>query len=87
MVRFFSQLWWPSDADRSIALAYAKENSMFEGGEQEVSVTQLQWLYFATYKLALKLINSPGVIWATSVLNHSKDVCFESMRYISDYFH
>ncbi|KAK4866066.1 hypothetical protein LT330_008806 [Penicillium expansum] len=59
------------------ALAYAKENSMFEGGEQEVSVTQLQWLYFATYKLALKLINSPGVIWATSVLNHSKDFALQ----------
>lgn len=55
---------------------------MFEGGDQEVSVTQLQWLYFASYKLALKLINSSGFLWATSVLDHSRDVCFEFMQCI-----
>ncbi|KAJ5394574.1 uncharacterized protein N7487_012215 [Penicillium crustosum] len=59
------------------ALSYAKENSMFEGGDQEVSVTQLQWLYFASYKLALKLINSSGFLWATSVLDHSRDFALQ----------
>jgi hypothetical protein len=53
---------------------------MFEGGNQEVSVTQLQWLYFATYKIALKLITSSGLLWTTSVLDHSRDVCFKPMQ-------
>ncbi|CAG8897027.1 unnamed protein product [Penicillium egyptiacum] len=59
------------------ALSYAKENSMFEGGDQEVSVTQLQWLYFATYKIALKLITSSGFLWTTSVLDHSRDFALQ----------
>ncbi|KAJ5471687.1 hypothetical protein N7530_009044 [Penicillium desertorum] len=59
------------------ALSYAKENSMFEGGNQEVSVTQLQWLYFATYKIALKLITSSGLLWTTSVLDHSRDFALQ----------
>ncbi|KAJ5260252.1 hypothetical protein N7505_009633 [Penicillium chrysogenum] len=59
------------------ALSYAKENSMFEGGNQEVSVTQLQWLYFATYKIALKLIASSGLLWTTSVLDHSRDFALQ----------
>ncbi|KAJ5847259.1 hypothetical protein N7455_011216 [Penicillium solitum] len=59
------------------AFSYAKENSMFEGGDQEVSVTQLQWLYCASYKLALKLINSSGFLWATSVLDHSRDFALQ----------
>ncbi|KGO73909.1 Meiosis specific protein SPO22 [Penicillium italicum] len=59
------------------ALSFAKENSMFEGGDQEVSVTQLQWLYFSTYQLALKLVNSSGVLWATSVLDHSRDFALQ----------
>ncbi|CAI7602637.1 unnamed protein product [Penicillium glandicola] len=50
---------------------------MFEGGDQEVSVTQLQWLYFATYKLALKLINSAGFLWTTSVLDYSRDFALQ----------
>ncbi|EKV04023.1 hypothetical protein PDIG_83800 [Penicillium digitatum PHI26] len=59
------------------ALSFAKENSMFEGGDQEVSVTQLQWLYFSAYKLALELVNSSGVLWATSVLDHSRDFAIQ----------
>ncbi|KAJ6177747.1 hypothetical protein N7519_008208 [Penicillium mononematosum] len=59
------------------ALSYAKENSMFEGGNQEVSVTQLQWLYFATYKIALKLITSSGLLWTTSVLDYSRDFALQ----------
>ncbi|KAJ5173573.1 Meiosis specific protein SPO22 [Penicillium coprophilum] len=59
------------------ALSYAKENSMFEGGDQEVSVTQLQFLYFATYNLALKLINSSGFLHATSVLNYSREFALQ----------
>ncbi|KAJ9491475.1 hypothetical protein VN97_g1778 [Penicillium thymicola] len=59
------------------AVSYAKENSMFEGGDQEVSVTQLQWLYCASYKLALKLINSSGFLWAASVLDHSRDFALQ----------
>ena len=53
---------------------------MFEGGDQEVSVTQLQWLYCASYKLALKLVNSSGFLWAASVLDHSRDVCSQSIQ-------
>lgn len=56
---------------------------MFEGGNQEVSVTQLQWLYFATYKIALKLITSSGLLWTTSVLDHSRNVCFKHMQSVS----
>ncbi|KOS41333.1 hypothetical protein ACN38_g7798 [Penicillium nordicum] len=59
------------------AVSYAKENSMFEGGDQEVSVTQLQWLYCASYKLALKLVNSSGFLWAASVLDHSRDLAIQ----------
>ncbi|KAJ5392935.1 hypothetical protein N7465_011909 [Penicillium sp. CMV-2018d] len=59
------------------AVSYVKENSMFEGGNQEVSVTQLQWLYCASFKLSLKLINSSGFLWATSVLDHSKDFALQ----------
>ncbi|KAJ5505097.1 Meiosis specific protein SPO22 [Penicillium fimorum] len=62
------------------ALSYAKENSMFEGGDQEVSVTQLQWLYFASYKLALKLINSSGFPWSTSVLDYSRQFALQYRR-------
>ncbi|KAJ5463934.1 Meiosis specific protein SPO22 [Penicillium sp. IBT 31633x] len=62
------------------ALSYAKENSMFEGGSQEVSVTQLQWLYFATYKIALKLIKSSGFQWTESVLNYSKEFALQYRR-------
>ncbi|KAJ5441745.1 Meiosis specific protein SPO22 [Penicillium cf. griseofulvum] len=59
------------------ALSYAKKNSMFEGGDQEVSVTQLQWLYFATYKFALKLMNSSGFLWTVPVLEYSKEFALQ----------
>ncbi|KAJ5375766.1 Meiosis specific protein SPO22 [Penicillium concentricum] len=59
------------------ALSYAKGNSMFEGGDQEVSVTQLQWLYFVTYKLALKLMSSSGLLWIASVLDYSRQFALQ----------
>ncbi|KAJ5973061.1 Meiosis specific protein SPO22 [Penicillium vulpinum] len=59
------------------ALSYAKANSMFEGGDQQVSVTQLQWLYFATYKIALKLMKSSEFLWTTSVLDYSTDFALQ----------
>lgn len=58
---------------------------MFEGGDQEVSVTQLQWLYFATYKIALKLINSSGYLWATCALDHSRYVCSDYAKCLFGY--
>lgn len=61
--------------DLSAVLSYVKENSVFEGGDQEVSVTQLQWLYFAAYKIALQLSKSSGFQWTRVVLNYSKEVC------------
>ncbi|OQE34720.1 hypothetical protein PENCOP_c016G07080 [Penicillium coprophilum] len=62
------------------ALSYAKENSMFEGGDQEVSVTQLQFLYFATHNLALRLVNSSGFLYATSVLDYSREFALQYRR-------
>ncbi|KAI2695314.1 hypothetical protein CBS147332_9413 [Penicillium roqueforti] len=59
------------------ALSYAKENSLFEGGDREVSVTQLEWLYLATYNVALKLINSSGFLSATHALDHSRDFALQ----------
>lgn len=73
------------DANRSIALSYAKENSLFEGGDREVSVTQLEWLYLATYNVALKLINSSGFLSATHALDHSRDVCFDQAKFLLGY--
>ncbi|KXG50567.1 Meiosis specific protein SPO22 [Penicillium griseofulvum] len=59
------------------ALSYAKKNSTFEGGDKQVSATQLQWFYSATYKLALGLMRSPGVSLTVPVLNFSKDFALQ----------
>ncbi|KAJ5780157.1 Meiosis specific protein SPO22 [Penicillium paradoxum] len=60
--------------------SFVKETSVFEGGAQEVSVTQLQWLYFATYKIALKLSKSSGFQWTDPVLKYSKEFALQYRR-------
>ncbi|KAJ5123881.1 Meiosis specific protein SPO22 [Penicillium bovifimosum] len=55
-----------------LALNYARENSGIEGGPTTVSITQVQWLYRTTYEIARKLLKSPGLEWATTILQYSR---------------
>lgn len=58
-----------------IALQYAKEHSCHESGDCEISVTQLQWFYQASYRMGVQLAHYQNVEATLQALRYSHEVC------------
>ncbi|CAG8427289.1 unnamed protein product [Penicillium salamii] len=55
------------------ALQYAKEHSCYEGGDCEISVTQLQWFYQASYRMGVQLAHYQNVEVTLQALRYSHE--------------
>ncbi|CAG8062261.1 unnamed protein product [Penicillium olsonii] len=55
------------------ALQYAREYSGYEGGDRQVWITQLQWFYQASYRVAVQLAHHQNVEVTLQALRYSHE--------------
>jgi hypothetical protein len=84
MVCPLSQIMRYLDSDALLtALVYTRDHNRFEGSELDVSATQIQWLYHASYIVGLKIFWHRKLPLLLKTMKCAHEVCLDCINLCS----